>query len=241
MLIYGSPDFITIRWKLESEPGVKDGLVTVNTFSQFMGAGVFGPAGKTMPPAGRRKRLFDGKSFTGWEGDTKKTWRIENGALVGGSLQETVPHNDFLTTTKDYTNFDLRLKVKLEGTGFVNGGIQLRSQRTADPPYEMSGYQADMGEGYWASLYDESRRNKTLQAPKPDVLKAILKPNEWNDYVIRCEGRRIRLWLNGTLAVDYLEEDEAIPLSGKIGLQIHGGGKAEASYKDVTIAELPWP
>jgi len=71
---------------------VKDGLVTVNTFSQFMGAGVFGPAGKTMPPAGRRKRLFDGKSFTGWEGDTKKTWRIENGALVGGSLQETVPH-----------------------------------------------------------------------------------------------------------------------------------------------------
>jgi hypothetical protein len=103
----------------------------------------------------------------------------------------------------------------------------------------MSGYQADMGEGYWASLYDESRRNKTLQAPKAEVLKAPLKPNDWNDYVIRCEGRRIRLWLNGTLTVDFLEEDETIPLSGKIGLQIHGGGKSEASYKEITIAELP--
>lgn len=239
VLMYRSPDYITIRQKLEAEPGVKNGIVTLHAFSQFMGAGVFGPAGRVMPTAGRRTRLFDGKSFAGWEGDTQKTWRIANGALVGGSLSETVPHNDFLTTTKDYTNFDLRLKVKLEGTGFVNGGIQLRSKRTADPPYEMSGYQADMGEGYWASLYDESRRNKTLQAPKAEVLKAPLKPNDWNDYVIRCEGRRIRLWLNGTLTVDFLEEDETIPLSGKIGLQIHGGGKSEASYKEITIAELP--
>ena len=30
--------------------------------------------------------LFDGKDFAGWEGDTEKTWRIEDGAIVGGSL-----------------------------------------------------------------------------------------------------------------------------------------------------------
>jgi hypothetical protein len=28
------------------------------------------------------KPLFDGKSFAGWEGDTKKWWRIENGEIV---------------------------------------------------------------------------------------------------------------------------------------------------------------
>jgi hypothetical protein len=218
---------------------VANGVVSFEALGQFVGAAVFGPAAKTLPPARNRQSLFDGKSFSGWEGDTKKTWRIEKGALVGGSLTETVPHNDFLTTSRELKNFDLRLKVKLEGTGFVNGGIQLRSQRTTDPPYEMSGYQADMGEGYWASLYDESRRNKTLQSPNAEVLKATLKPNDWNDYAIRCEGRRIRLWLNGTLTVDYIEDDASIPLTGKIGLQIHGGGKSEASYKDITIAELP--
>ena len=57
--------------------------------------------------------LFDGKTFQGWEGDTQKTWRIEDGAVVGGSLSETVPRNDFLVTTGTYGNFILSLKFKL--------------------------------------------------------------------------------------------------------------------------------
>jgi hypothetical protein len=187
---------------------------------------------------GKWVRLFDGKTFTGWEGDTEKTWRIQDGALIGGSLTETVLHNAFLATTREYGNFDLKLKFKLVGTGFVNGGIQFRSQRIKDPSYEMTGYQADMGEGYWASLYDESRRNKTLSAPPAEFVKRVLKPNEWNDYEIRAEGPRIRLWLNGKLAVDYIETDLSIPPAGYIALQIHGGGKTEASYKDIVLKEL---
>src|SRR6185436_15728985 len=115
---------------------------------------------------------FDGKTFQGWEGDTTKMWRIRDGALVGGSLTETVPNNDFLTTTREVGNFVLRLKVKLVGAeGFANAGIQIRSQRATEPKWEMVGYQVDMGEGYWGSLYDESRRNKTLAGPAPDLLK----------------------------------------------------------------------
>jgi hypothetical protein len=40
--------------------------------------------------------LFNGKDFTGWEGDTKTTWRIEDGCIVGGSLDTVVPRNEFL-------------------------------------------------------------------------------------------------------------------------------------------------
>src|SRR4051794_16140655 len=95
--------------------------------------------------------IFDGKTFTGWQGDTEKTWRIEDGALVGGSLAEKVPHNEFLATTKQYGNFELRLKFKLTGTeGQINGGVQIRSQRIANH-FEMIGYQADLGEGYYGS------------------------------------------------------------------------------------------
>src|ERR1044071_5793279 len=84
--------------------------------------------------------LFDGKTFAGWEGDTAKTWRITDGAIVGGALTETVPHNEFLATTKSYTNFDLRLKFRLVGTeGFINAGVQFRSKRIADH-FEMIGY-----------------------------------------------------------------------------------------------------
>jgi hypothetical protein len=132
------------------------------------------------------------------------------------------------------------LKVKLAGTeGFVNAGIQVRSQRITNPPYEMSGYQADVGEGWWGSLYDESRRNKVLAAADKELIKRILKPNDWNDYEIRCEGKRLRLAINGEQTVDYTEPDAAIPQHGIIGLQVHGGGKAEVAYKDITIEILP--
>lgn len=182
--------------------------------------------------------LFDGRTFAGWEGDTGTIWRIEKGSLIGGSLTTTVPHNYFLSTKKSYGNFVLKLKMKLEGTGFVNAGIQFRSLRAQKPDYEMVGYQADMGAKYWGCLYDESRRDKVLAAPDSTVQQRIVKLNDWNQYEIRCEGRRIRLYLNGTLTVDYTEPDQSIPTSGLIALQIHGGGKAQVQYKEIRIEEL---
>ncbi len=194
-------------------------------------------------PAADKSRavsIFDGKSFAGWIGDTNKTWRIAESAFVGGSLQVKVPRNEFLQTARSYTNFVLRLKVKLVGTeGFVNGGVQVRSQPAKNPPNEMVGYQCDVGEGWWGALYDESRRNKVLIKPDAaDVAKAV-RMNDWNQYEIRCEGRRVRTSLNGVAMIDYTEPDEALPQFGRIGVQVHGGGVAEASYKDITLEELP--
>ena len=183
--------------------------------------------------------LFDGRSFAGWEGDIKGTWRIQDGAIVGGSQTAQVPRNEFLTTTRSFGDFVLRVRFRLVGTeGFINGGVQFRSRRLEKPAHEMTGYQADLGDKYWGSLYDESRRNKTLVAPDAKLIDEILKRGDWNDYEIRAEGPRIRLSINGRQTIDYSETDPAIPREGLIGLQIHGGGKAEAWYRDITIVEL---
>jgi hypothetical protein len=184
------------------------------------------------------KKLFDGKTFAGWEGDTKKTWRIEKGALVGGSLDAKVPRNEFLCTTKSYGDFELKVKFKLEGDKKeANAGVQFRTKRIPKH-HEVIGYQADIGQGYWGALYDESRRNRVLAQPDKKVLQKAVKHGEWNEYKVRCEGPRIRLWLNGTLTVDYTEKDAKIERTGVIGLQVHGGAKARVSYKDVTLEEL---
>ena len=183
--------------------------------------------------------LFDGRSFAGWEGDIKGTWRIQDGAIVGGSQTAQVPRNEFLTTTRSFGDFVLRVRFRLVGSeGFINGGVQFRSRRLEKPAHEMSGYQADLGDEYWGSLYDESRRNKTLVAPDAKLINEILKRGDWNDYEIRAEGPRIRLSINSRQTIDYTETDPAIPREGLIGLQIHGGGKAEAWYRDITILEL---
>lgn len=183
--------------------------------------------------------LFDGKSLAGWEGNTEKTWRVEEGEIVAGTLDKTQPRNDFLATTKEFGNFDLHLKIKLVGSdGFVNSGVQFWSQRIPNH-YEMKGYQADFGEDYFGALYDESRRNKVLAAPDKDTREKAVKRNEWNDYHIRAEGKRIQLWLNGVPTVDYTEADNDIPQRGFIGLQIHGGAKTQVRFKDISIEELP--
>jgi hypothetical protein len=52
---------------------------------------------------GKVVSLFDGKTFAGWDGDTNKTWRIQDGAFVGGSLEEKVPRNEFLRSQRPYT------------------------------------------------------------------------------------------------------------------------------------------
>jgi hypothetical protein len=186
--------------------------------------------------------LFDGKSFAGWDGDTKETWRIEDGCLVGGSLTKKIARNQFLASQREYKDFVLRLKFKLLGDskkGFVNSGVQIRSLRVPNDT-EMIGYQADLGDPtWWGCIYDESRRNKVLAQSDMAKLNTVLKRGDWNEYEIRAEGRRIRTAINGVQAVDYTEPDEKIPQGGRLGLQIHGGGPAEVWFKDITIDEFP--
>jgi hypothetical protein len=70
-------------------------------------------------------------------------------------------------------------------------------------------------------------------------LNKVLRRDDWNDYEIRAEGRRMRTYLNGVLCVDYTEKDEKIPQQGRLGLQIHAGGPAEVWFKDIRLEELP--
>ena len=102
----------------------------------------------------------------------------------------------------------------------------------------MIGYQADLGQNYWGALYDESRRNKILAAPKKEELDEVLKRDDWNRYRILCEGRHIQLWINDFKTVDYTEADAAIEQKGLIALQIHGGPPGEAHYRNIQIRRI---
>jgi hypothetical protein len=132
------------------------------------------------------------------------------------------------------------LKAKLVGEG-KNAGVQFRSQRIPNH-HEVIGYQCDMGvmrdQSIWGALYDESRRRKFLSTGDDAEIKKVFKPGDWNELVIRCQGPRIQIWVNGYQTVDYKEADDKITRRGIIGLQIHGGAPAEASYKEIRIKEL---
>lgn len=200
------------------------------------------PAAAEPPPPHTVDRvLFDGRSFDGWEGDTDGTWRIEDGAIVAGDLSRKQEKNDFLCTTDRFGDFDLSLQIRLEGTdGFVNSGVQFRSERVP-ASHEVTGFQADFGKGYDGALYDESRRNRMLAQPTPEVLARATRPGEWNDYRIRAEGPRIRLWLNGVQTIDYTEREPDIARAGVIALQIHGNAVARVRFRSITLDDLTEP
>ncbi len=180
-------------------------------------------------------RIFDGKTFDGWQGNLD-VFRIEDGAIVGGSLKQRVARNEFLCAKKEYGDFDLRLKFKLLGKG-ANAGVQIRSRRIPNH-HEMIGYQPDLGDGWWGCLYDESRRRTVLAGPPANERSKIVKKEDWNEYRIRCVGPKIQLWINGHQTVDYTEPDDKIERTGLIAVQIHGGPPSEAWYKDIRIKEL---
>ncbi|MEI8228144.1 MAG: family 16 glycoside hydrolase [Planctomycetota bacterium] len=192
------------------------------------------------PPAAPVEWLFDGTSFAGWNGDTKNTWRIEDGAIVAGSPTEATPRNEFLATNRTFGDFELRLEYKLDCVSDCNAGIQIRTVRIPNH-HEVIGYQADIGPAVDGSLYDESRRNAFLAtASKEAVAQALAKAKDgWNEYVIRCEGRRIRLSINGVETVDYTETDATVPQEGVIALQIHGKMVGTIRYRNIRIDEFP--
>lgn len=187
--------------------------------------------------------LFDGKTLAGWQGDGK-TFRVEpkQSAVVAGQLETKISRNEFLTTEKEYGDFELRFSAKLdESKKGNNAGVQFRSQRIPNH-HEMIGYQCDIGHTparlIWGSLYDESRRRTFLAQGDPDEVAKAVKRNDWNDFVVRCEGPRIQITVNGVQTVDYTEKVADIPQTGFIGLQIHSGPPSEAWYRNIRIKPL---
>jgi dienelactone hydrolase len=180
------------------------------------------------------RRLFDGTSLEGWDGEMAY-WSADGGVLVGNS--PGLDHNTFLTAPGNYRDFVLMLTFRLKD-GQGNSGVQFRSVRV--PPHEMSGYQADIGEGFWGCLYDESRRNRVL-VQASDRAKQALRPSSWNHYAIRALGDDIRLTLNGVPSAEYRETDPDVARDGQIAVQIHAGGPMRVEFKDVLVQPVPSP
>ncbi len=191
------------------------------------------------PREGDFKPLFDGKTLKGWEGNLE-FFRVQDGAIVAGTLDRRIPRNEFLASIDEFDNFELRFKARLTGQG-KNAGVQFRSQRIPNN-HEMIGYQCDIGSWskglIWGMIYDESRRRKMLTSVDQDELAKHVKADGWNQFVVRADGPHIQIWVNGFRTANYKEPDAKIPQRGRFGLQIHSGPPAECWYKDIELKEL---
>ena len=182
-------------------------------------------ASRPVPAKSAWRPLFNGKDLSGWSGDPK-LWRVENGVVIGelvGGKQNT-----FLSTDATYGDFVLQYEILLEEG---NSGCQFRSERL--PEHVMRGYQADAGEQYWGSLYDERGRGMLHQAEKVDWEPAFDK-NDWNHFVVEAVGEKIRITMNGCPTVVISDRGAA---SGHFGFQLHQGKRTAIRLRNVLIRD----
>src|SRR5205823_10611214 len=162
--------------------------------------------------ADNAKDLFNGKDLAGWDGDPK-LWRVDQGEIVGQT--KGLKRNEFLISQMVADDFRLTLQVKLVPDK-ENSGIQFRS--TPLPGGEVKGPQADVGAGWWGKLYEEHGRGLLWKEGGDRHVKV----DDWNEYVIRAEGGKVKTWINGKPCVDL--DDEKLSRRGLFAFQLHSGG-----------------
>ena len=194
--------------------------------------------------------LFDGKKIEGFEakGGTA-TYRVEDGAIVGKTVEGS--KNTFLSTTRNYGDFELELEVSCDVE--LNSGIQIRSHvYKEDTPQaskpgrirekgEIYGYQCEItnqAKGTSGNFWDEGRWTR-WHDELSDKAKKAFKDGEWNKYRIVAKGNRIQSWVNGVKCADFKDDMDA---TGFIGLQVHGikkgTGPYEVRWRNIRVREL---
>jgi quinoprotein glucose dehydrogenase len=194
------------------------------------------------PSPGRWIRLFDGTTLTGWvHMNGAHRFTVEDGAIVGRTVESSAGMNSFLCTVQEFGDFELELETAIDR--ITNSGIQIRSTvrslqgtgrgfesaagRVNGPQVEIRRYYK--GQPTTGLLYGEAMGTNWLSSPRRiDEGHRHFIDEGWNRLRIVARGARIQTWVNGNLVEDLVNEDvyRTHP-RGFIGLQIHGLSERE--------------
>jgi hypothetical protein len=180
-------------------------------------------------------QLFNGKDKEGWIGHDKH-WSVQNGAIVGKNI-EPVPFSTYLLTTRKFSDFRLTATVKLVKSE-MHSGIALwgRIAPEQKDDYTYAGHLVMFPSGW--GLYDLYGRQGLKVDPEP--AKKAGKQHDWNDLEILAQGNRIRLVVNGVLAMDWRDPEPDRIKEGPIGLQLHSNNEPqEIHFKNLVLTTFP--
>lgn len=189
--------------------------------------------------------LFDGHSLQGWRAnENPETFRVEDGAIVASGPRSHLFYEGAVHGA-DFKNFELETDVMTEPG--ANSGVffhtAFQDQGWPARGFEVQVNNSHIGEGN----YRERKMTGSLYGVR-NQYKALARDNEWFKLRIRVEDRRVRIWVNETLTVDYVEPVPPIDQPGdaagrKIGhgtfaLQGHDPGST-ARFRNLRVRTLP--
>jgi hypothetical protein len=207
---------------------------------------------------GKWVKLFNGKDLSGWSYD-ETYWSVQDGAITGKTTPENLlrGYNTFcVLTEREPANFQLRLKYRIVGG---NSGVQYRSRVIDEDKWIVGGYQADIDSKttYSGINYDERGRGILADrgqlveiaadgakhtiafADKMHLQELVVKPEDWNEYLIVARGNHLQHFINGVLMSEVVDRQSAeAEERGVIALQCHQGPAMSVQFKDIELQKL---
>lgn len=191
--------------------------------------------------------LFNGKDLSGWKSNVETEKRpadvfsVKEGELVvnGGRAHLFYVGEDGKAS---FRNFEFKAKVKT--TQGANGGIYFHTLYQ-DAGWPAAGYECQVN-----ATHTDRKKTGGLYAVADVLDTAPHKDDEWFDYSIKVDGRRIVISINGKVTTDWTQPEDWDPAKnlkgmpgrklgeGTIAIQGHDP-KSVAYYKDIFLRPLP--
>jgi hypothetical protein len=210
--------------------------------------------------------LFNGQNLNGWDGDPR-LWSVKEGVIHGETTAENPAQGNTFLIWKGGTLADFELRLSFRCSASNNSGIQYRSKHITEGmprnKWVVRGYQHELRNetklpNVAGFIYDEGGRRgrmclvgeqatwgadgkKTVTATLIDQegFEKLFKLDDWNDVVIVARGNRIQHYLNGTLIVDFTDEDPQLALKeGVLALQLHAGRPMFVEFRNIRLKDV---
>jgi len=159
------------------------------------------------------------------DNDMRMHWTVEDGVLHFDG------QGNNLRTRSNYGDFELSLDWKIEQGG--RSGVYLRGM----PQVQIWDSPKFADRDGWVAVSDESENTVMIGSgglhnnrrhPSKPLVNADRPVGEWNSLVIRMNGNRVTVWLNGQKVVDdtvmenFWNPQNQLPQEGPIELQADG-------------------
>jgi hypothetical protein len=187
--------------------------------------------------------LFDGRSLDGWKAsENADSFTVADGAITCDGPRS---HLFYVGPVENavFENFELETEV-LARAG-ANSGVYFHSafqeEGWPEQGFEIQVNNSQVRHGD----YLEMKKTASLYGYR-NLYKGMGPDDEWFTIKTRVEGRRVRVWIEGTQVVDYREPD-ALPASwdesfrrlgrGTFAFQCHDP-ESKVSYRNVRVRTL---